>query len=198
MQIFINKNGQQFGPFEENKVLEMLQNRQLSPNDFGFRQGDGQWRKLTDIFPVHSINPSPPILPISISQTNKVKSNSGWRRFFGNILLRLGILILLAGVVGAGRGYYYSQPAQHYSCQMADKNLQKSEQSLKEYQAAKGTPLEVEKGLKAKKDIDDFGAYSNSCGQLVASFRLWLFVFILIGIIGFVGTVGGFVVRRVS
>jgi GYF domain 2 len=56
MQIYINKNGQQLGPFEESKVAEMLQNRQLSPNDLGIRRGEKEWQNLGAIFP--NVKPS--------------------------------------------------------------------------------------------------------------------------------------------
>ena len=51
MSIYINKNNQQSGPFDESKVLEMLNSGQLSPDDFAIRQGGSQWQKLSDLFP---------------------------------------------------------------------------------------------------------------------------------------------------
>jgi hypothetical protein len=51
MSIYISKNNQQSGPFDESKVLEMLSNGQLSPDDFAVRQGGSQWQKLGEMFP---------------------------------------------------------------------------------------------------------------------------------------------------
>ena len=51
MSIYISKNNQQHGPFEESKVLEMLNNGQLSPDDLAVRQGGSQWQKLSELFP---------------------------------------------------------------------------------------------------------------------------------------------------
>ncbi len=51
MQIYVNKNGQQLGPFDESKVIEMLRNGQLAMNDLGFKQGQQQWQKLEVLFP---------------------------------------------------------------------------------------------------------------------------------------------------
>ncbi len=51
MQIYVNQNNQQLGPFEEAKVLEMLHNGQLSANDLGIRQGDKEWQKLANFYP---------------------------------------------------------------------------------------------------------------------------------------------------
>ncbi len=58
MSIYIHKNNQQSGPFEEAKVLEMLRVGQLSPNDFGIRQGAGQWQPLGEMF---RISAPPPV-----------------------------------------------------------------------------------------------------------------------------------------
>jgi hypothetical protein len=51
MSIYINKNNQQSGPFDEAQILEMLNSGQLSPNDFAIRQGGSQWQKLSEMFP---------------------------------------------------------------------------------------------------------------------------------------------------
>lgn len=51
MQIYVTKNNQQLGPFEETKVLDMLRAGQLSGNDMAFRQGDRQWQKLGSLYP---------------------------------------------------------------------------------------------------------------------------------------------------
>jgi hypothetical protein len=51
MSIYIYKNNQQIGPFEENRVLEMLQNKLLSPDDLGRRDELSAWQKLSAIFP---------------------------------------------------------------------------------------------------------------------------------------------------
>lgn len=39
MQIYINKNGQQLGPFEEIKVIEILGSGEVLPTHLGIRQG---------------------------------------------------------------------------------------------------------------------------------------------------------------
>ena len=50
MSIYVSRNNQQIGPLEEAKVLEMLGNGQLSPNDSAIRQG-GEWQRLGDMYP---------------------------------------------------------------------------------------------------------------------------------------------------
>jgi hypothetical protein len=51
MQIYISRNGNQIGPLDETKVLEMLRNGQLSPDDFGIKNGQTKWSRLRVMFP---------------------------------------------------------------------------------------------------------------------------------------------------
>jgi hypothetical protein len=71
MSIYISKNNQQFGPFEESKVLELLNSGQLSPDDFGIRQGSNQWQKLGEMFSGagrQAINQPPVAQPVNKPQ----------------------------------------------------------------------------------------------------------------------------------
>jgi len=51
MAIYIHRNGEQFGPYEEQIVIDQLRKGQLSPDDLGIRQGDKDWQKLGVMFP---------------------------------------------------------------------------------------------------------------------------------------------------
>jgi len=51
MPIYINKNGQQSGPYEDHVVTDQLRNGMLSPNDLGIRHGENTWQRLGDMFP---------------------------------------------------------------------------------------------------------------------------------------------------
>lgn len=51
MPIYVNKNDQQLGPYEEHVVMDQLRSGQLSPTDLGIRQGDSAWQSLGDLFP---------------------------------------------------------------------------------------------------------------------------------------------------
>ena len=51
MPIYINKNGQQSGPYEDHIVVDQLRNGTLSPSDMGIRHGDPSWQKLGEMFP---------------------------------------------------------------------------------------------------------------------------------------------------
>ena len=64
MTIYISKNNQQLGPFEELKVLEMLRRGELSRDDLAIRHGENEWQKLGVFFPnVGNAVPERPIVP---------------------------------------------------------------------------------------------------------------------------------------
>ena len=49
--IYIYKNNQQSGPYEEHIVLEQLRSGTLSPQDLGIRHGESDWAPLGSMFP---------------------------------------------------------------------------------------------------------------------------------------------------
>lgn len=49
--IYIYKNNQRFGPYEESAVRQWLQNGQCSLNDLGWRDGMKDWLPLGVLFP---------------------------------------------------------------------------------------------------------------------------------------------------
>src|SRR5688572_26395849 len=51
MPVYINKDGQQSGPYEDNVVIDQLRSGMLSPNDMAIRHGDSSWQRLGDLFP---------------------------------------------------------------------------------------------------------------------------------------------------
>jgi GYF domain 2 len=55
MQIFIHKNGQQFGPFEKPAVIEMIAKSELTKDDWIFREFDTEWSKVGSLY--KTINP---------------------------------------------------------------------------------------------------------------------------------------------
>ncbi|MEO6334108.1 MAG: DUF4339 domain-containing protein [Pyrinomonadaceae bacterium] len=50
MTIYIHKNNQQLGPYEDDVVLDKLRSGDLSPDDLAITQG-GQWQPLRTMFP---------------------------------------------------------------------------------------------------------------------------------------------------
>lgn len=93
MTIYINKNNQQTGPFEESKVLEMLQSGELSPDDSAIRHGENEWQKLSVYFP-NAGNAAP--AEIVFGQPAAFP-----RRRFGGSFLVIGLIgLLIAGILG--------------------------------------------------------------------------------------------------
>jgi hypothetical protein len=89
MQVYITKNNRQFGPFEEAKVLEMLKNGQLSPNDLAIHHGAKEWQKLGSYFPNST----------AASATTQTAPKKSWKGLWlgcGGIFL---IVLLVAGVL---------------------------------------------------------------------------------------------------
>lgn len=94
MSIYINKNNQQSGPFDDAKVLEMLKSGELSPNDSAIRQGEKEWQNLSVYFP-NAGNAAPVAAQAAPSAPKKSRKN---------LLLGCGgfliVGILIAGVLG--------------------------------------------------------------------------------------------------
>ena len=51
MSIYVSKDRQQLGPYEDSIIIEQLRNGMLSPNYLGIRQGESSWRPLSELFP---------------------------------------------------------------------------------------------------------------------------------------------------
>jgi hypothetical protein len=112
MSIYITKNNQQSGPFEDSKVLEMLAGGQLSPDDFAIRQGGSQWQKLGEMFPnagrqsntpppfAQPVNEPPVVNQPVAAQAAPKKSRKGL--LFGclGILLLTGLVLAVLGFLG--------------------------------------------------------------------------------------------------
>ena len=107
MPIYISKNNQQLGPFDDAKVLEMLRRGELSANDAAIRHGENEWRKLSHYFP-NSVN-----IPNNINVPNSVnvapaalsaetpaagKSRKG-------LLLGCGGVVLIGLLIAAALGF---------------------------------------------------------------------------------------------
>ncbi len=122
MQIYINKNGQQFGPFDEKIVEEMLRTNQFSPNDFGIRQGENQWKPLAQLFP--NFNRTAP----AIQNQNPPPVKTGSSKIWMFLLFGLGG-ILLIGVLGVVGLFVYLNKKSN-SSESANRNSANSSPSL--------------------------------------------------------------------
>lgn len=86
MQVYVTRNNQQLGPFEDAKVVEMLAKGELSSNDMAIRHGEQQWQPLGAMYQgVAVANPvMQPTQPVSLSRTtvrlnnNTLQVVEGW------------------------------------------------------------------------------------------------------------------------
>lgn len=86
MQIYVTRNNQQLGPFEEAKVLEMLGNGELSTTDMAIRHGEQQWQPLAVMYQGIAAPNSitQPTQPVSLCRTtvrlnnNTLQIVEGW------------------------------------------------------------------------------------------------------------------------
>lgn len=147
MQVFINKNGQQSGPFAEDIVLEGLLTGRLSPEDMAIRQGETDWQTLRSMFP-NAVLPATVNQQTPANQTvQPVKSgNSGCRKILGVLMILLGISTLIGGALFTYQGVLN---VKNY-CGVYDENIKKMADLKKEYESAKGTSREE----KIKQDLD--------------------------------------------
>ncbi len=110
MSIYIHRNGQQFGPFEDQQVIEQLRSGQFSPDDMGIHQGETEWKKLSVMFPnatptqaPFAAIPPPPVpepeAAVPVEHESVYRGTAIQKIFFG--------LCLLVAVVGFGAAAYY-------------------------------------------------------------------------------------------
>lgn len=191
MQMYVNKNNQQLGPFEEAKVLEMLTNGQLSPNDMGIRNGESEWQSLNNLFPSVILT-----TPQSISPTvNEVKQN-GCRRPLGTIMLILGLLLFIGGFFFPLKGALSG--GQNLACKEAEKAKREADFLFEDFQRVKGTSAEPKKAAELKQAIETMQSWGKTCSEINASYRQSVIFLILMGCFGFVMAIIGFFVRRVK
>jgi GYF domain 2 len=121
MQVYVNRNGQQFGPYEESVVLEKLRAGELSPADLGIRQGETAWRSLGEMFP--ATTGREPIQPLA--QPGAEAKKGGCLK---SGLIGAGILLFLLGVVIAAGSRFIPSP----SCDMAKSDREQIEKLQRE------------------------------------------------------------------
>ena len=113
--IYIFKNNQQSGPYEEHVVLSQLRNGTLSASDLAVRHGESSWQPLSVLFPdvADPLPPPPPpprlaavpsdagIPARSVEKAEPVYRKTALQKvFFG-----LAFLGIAAALLGAG--YYF-------------------------------------------------------------------------------------------
>lgn len=88
MEVWIGRNGERHGPYQEEQVKEWLRSGQLSPDDLAWYDGLADWRPLSLLFPQDKAAPAPspfglPPLqqPAQTSSAAYVDYAGFWQRF---------------------------------------------------------------------------------------------------------------------
>ncbi|PYT00873.1 MAG: hypothetical protein DMF63_06120 [Acidobacteria bacterium] len=119
MPIYINKNGQQSGPYEDHIVIDQLKNGSLSPNDLGIMHGGTRWQRLGDMFRGIGVAEAKPIASESHAASTATPPKKGGCLKFG--LIGTGLLFLLLGVsIAIGSRFIPS-----VSCNLAESDAHK-------------------------------------------------------------------------
>ncbi len=129
MQIYVTKNGERMGPFDEAEVTEGLLSGRFSGDDLGIRAGQAEWTKLSEMFPGS----------VHYSAATPAPSGGGCRKTLGTLMLVFGILLTLGGALGAAGSLIMPDPL---ICEIADSRKADADKALKAYETAKGTPGE--------------------------------------------------------
>src|SRR5579875_1305282 len=103
MEVWIGRNGERHGPYQEEQVQEWLHNGQLSPDDLGWYEGLADWRPLSLLFPQDKPAPAPnPYGPPPLQSTQPAIGTfdyaSFWQRF-GAWAIDLLILMIPSMIV---------------------------------------------------------------------------------------------------
>lgn len=200
MPIYINKNNQQTGPYEDHVVIEQLRSGMLSPDDLGIHHGGTTWHRLGDMFPdaVPSSSmptPEPPPIAVSAAASASVVDEprkGGCRKALGWLILILGVLMMLGGAAGAIGTRLIPIP----SCEIADKYDAEARQATKEADDAKGTPRQVEAEKKAIDKLESARIWMQGCNEARSYYNMAMIGAIVAAVIGFFMTIIGFFLRR--
>ena len=119
MPIYINKDGQQSGPYEDHVVIDQLNNGSLSPNDLGVRHGETAWQRLGEMFPGVGIAKPRPVPSEAAAVPTSPSPKKGGCLKFG--LIGTGLLFIFLGVaIGIGSRFIPSS-----SCDLAESDARK-------------------------------------------------------------------------
>lgn len=102
MEVWIGRNGERHGPYQEEQVRDWLRSGELSPDDLGWYDGLADWRPLSLLFPQDKPAPAPsPFGPPPLQQRAEaahVDYAGFWQRF-GAWVIDLIILMIPSMIV---------------------------------------------------------------------------------------------------
>jgi len=102
MEVWIGRNGERHGPYQEEQVRDWLRSGELSPDDLGWYDGLADWRPLSMLFPQDKPAPAPsPFAPPPLqprAQAAHFDYAGFWQRF-GAWVIDLIILMIPSMIV---------------------------------------------------------------------------------------------------
>jgi len=104
MEVWIGRNGERHGPYQEEQVREWLRSGQLSPDDLGWREGLADWQPLSVLFPQDKPSPAPsPYGPPPLQQQLRAQAvdfdYAGFWQRFGAWAIDLLVLMIPSMIV---------------------------------------------------------------------------------------------------
>ena len=140
MPVYVNKNGQQSGPYEDHVIIDQLRNGLLSESDLGIRHGDSAWRSLGEMFPNIATQPStsasgytqpsPAAAPGTTASATSPARKGGCLKWG---LLGTGLMLLVLGIaVAAGSRFIPST-----SCNLAKADEERIDKLERDIEKAK-------------------------------------------------------------
>ncbi len=100
MSIYITHKGSKSGPFEDDWVIEQLENGRVSPDDMAMREGDAEWQPLSKMFPNVSAVPGAPSRESAPNVVAASGKGSGCTSLIGMFIVAVLLAILVAGATG--------------------------------------------------------------------------------------------------
>lgn len=203
MQLYIYRNNEQTGPFDEEAILAQLKSGGLSPDDLGIRKGEVNWQRLGDIFAGRI--PSTPFAPAPQPMTNAAGQNfaaapapkanaSGCRVAAGLLMLIFGLIMFVGGIAFAiATPYMYYMPL----CPIAESDYAEMQDLKAKYDAARGTYDETMAKVRLMQAMDSYDSSSRMCAEERGTRQLFIIGAVAVAIIGFFAAIIGLFVRRV-
>jgi hypothetical protein len=197
MAVYVNKNDQRSGPYEDHVVIDQLRSGMLSPDDVAIRHGDSAWQRLGDMFPDAMRLPEPPRQTQATDRspvvTMEPATRGGCRRILGWTMVVFGLLLTIGGAGSAA----FNRTIDHILCQNADRHEREVNEAKREMDSAKD-PVRAAEGLKKMNDgLKKIKISTEGCGDMIDYYRWWFFALLGVGGLGLVIAIAGFFVRRV-
>jgi uncharacterized RDD family membrane protein YckC len=105
MEVWIGRQGERHGPYQEEQIKEWLRSGQLSRDDLGWYDGLADWQPLSVLFPLDKPTPppapdvyAPPAPPPQAASTTAFDYAGFWQRF-GAWVIDVLVLIIPSMIV---------------------------------------------------------------------------------------------------